>query len=434
MSAVSAPEVEPAPPEARRSLAPLQSRAFRRLAVSYWVNDLGNWLGEVALAVLVFDRTNSALATAALFLSMRFLPALLGPLLTIRLEGWDGRRSLPLLYVAEAIAFAALALVAGGTFLLAAIVALAAVDGVAATAARALERGATAAALGGRGLLREGNAILNVGFTAGSALGPALAGVVVGLVGAQAALLADAASFLIIAVLLAAGPSLPVSGEDGAGVLARLREGLAYARRAPGILRLLVGQAAALVFFTAVVPVEIVLVKETFGGTDAGYGLLLASWGAGMVVGGLLFATARRARLLPLLVLSTVLIGVAYLGVAAAPTLAWACIASVLGGLGNGVQWVALVTELQEAVHRQALQARVMGLLESINQLMPAVGFILGGAVATLASPRTVYALAGAGVLLIVAALVVVSLLRGRRPPPDPAAAYSPEGPGSSAR
>ncbi len=419
---MTAPEAEPAPSETRRSLAPLQSRAFRRLAVSYWVNDLGNWLGEVALAVLVFDRTNSALATAALFLSMRFLPALLGPLLTVRLEGWDGRRSLPLLYLAEAIAFAALALVAGGTFLLAAIVALAAIDGVAATAARALERGATAAALGGRGLLREGNAILNVGFTAGSALGPALAGVVVGLVGAQAALLADAASFLIIAVLLAAGPVLPVSGEDGAGVLARLREGLAYARRAPGIMRLLVGQAAALVFFTAVVPVEIVLVKETFGGTDAGYGLLLASWGAGMVVGGLLFAAARRARLLPLLVLSTVLIGVAYLGVAAAPTLAWACIASVLGGLGNGVQWVALVTELQEAVHRQALQARVMGLLEAINQLMPAVGFILGGAVATLASPRTVYALAGAGVLVIVAGLVLVSVLRRMRTPPDPGA------------
>jgi MFS family permease len=434
MSSVTAPDAEAAPPEGRRSLAPLRSQVFRRLAVSYWVNDLGNWLGEVALAVLVFDRTNSALATAALFLSMRFLPALLGPLLTVRLEGWDGRRSLPLLYLAEAVAFAALALLAGGTFLLAAIVALAAVDGIAATAARALERGATAAALGEPGLLREGNAILNVGFTAGSALGPALAGVVVGLFGAEEALLADAASFVVIAILLAAGPSLPVAGEDGAGVLARLREGLAYVRRAPGIMGLLVGQAAALVFFTAVVPVEIVLVKETFGGSDTGYGLLLASWGAGMVGGGLLFAAARRARLLPLLVLSTVLIGVAYLGVAAAPTLAWACVASVLGGLGNGVQWVALVTELQEAIHRQALQARVMGLLEAINQLMPAIGFILGGAVATLASPRTVYALAGAGVLAIVAALVIVGAARGRRAPPGTPPPYSPEGSDSSAR
>ncbi len=391
-------------PATRRSaLAPLRSARFRRLAVSYWVNDLGNWLGEIALAVLVFDRTGSALATAALFLSMRFLPAFLGPLLTVRLERWDGRRSLPLLYLGEALAFVALAALASGAFSLGLVVALAALDGVLATTARALERGATAALLEPEGLLREGNAILNLGFTAGSAIGPALGGVLVGLVGAGPALLGDAASFLAIALVLASAPSLTVTAEAGAGFRARLREGIAYARETPRILRLLAGQAAALALFTAVIPVEIVFVKDTLGGSDAGYGFLLASWGTGMVAGGLIFANAGTVGLLRLLLLSTSAIGVAYLGMAASPTLIWACAASVVGGVGNGIQWVALVTAVQEAVERQALQARIMGLLESINQLMPGVGFLLGGAVATLASPRLVYTLAGAGVLLLVA-------------------------------
>jgi len=408
------------------ALAPLRSARFRRLAVSYWVNDLGNWLGEIALAVLVFDRTGSAMATTALFLSMRFLPALLGPLLTVRLERLDGRRSLPLLYLAEAVAFLALAGLAAGSFSLGLVVALAAFDGVLATTARALERGATAALLEPEGLLREGNAILNLGFTAGSALGPVLGGVLVGLVGAGPALAGDAASFLIIAVVLATAPSLTVTADAATGFRERLREGIAYARETPRILRLLAGQAVALALFSAVIPVEIVFVKETLGGSDAGYGLLLGSWGVGMVAGGVLFARAGRASLVGLLLVSTLAIGAAYIGMAASPTLAWACAASIVGGVGNGVQWVALVTALQEAVERQALQARVMGMLESLAQLMPGIGFLLGGVVATLASPRTVYAIAGAGVLLLVAA---AALAAGRRRTPRRAGDTSADAP-----
>lgn len=175
---------------------------------------------------------------------------------------------------------------------------------------------------------------------------------------------------------------------------------------------MLAGQAVALALFSAVIPVEIVFVKETLGGSDAGYGLLLGSWGVGMVAGGVLFARAGRASLIGLLLVSTLAIGAAYLGMAASPTLAWACAASIVGGVGNGVQWVALVTALQEAVERRALQARVMGMLESLAQLMPGIGFLLGGVVATLASPRTVYAIAGAGVMLLVAA---AALAAGRR-------------------
>ena len=55
---------------------PLRDPVFRRLATAYSVNELGNWLGDVALAVVVYDRTRSALATAALFLAARFVPAL----------------------------------------------------------------------------------------------------------------------------------------------------------------------------------------------------------------------------------------------------------------------------------------------------------------------------------------------------------------------
>ena len=75
---------------------------------------------------------------------------------------------------------------------------------------------------------------------------------------------------------------------------------------------------------------------------------------------------------------------------------------SVVGGAGNGVQWVAVMTALQEATPPE-YQARISGLLESIAAAMPGVGFLLGGVIAALGSPRTAFAVAGAGILVLVA-------------------------------
>ena len=43
-----------------------------------------------------------------------------------------------------------------------------------------------------------------------------------------------------------------------------------------------------------------------------------------------------------------------------------ACAFSVLGGAGNGIQWVAVMTALQEATPPE-FQARMSGLLESLG-------------------------------------------------------------------
>ena len=55
---------------------------------------------------------------------------------------------------------------------------------------------------------------------------------------------------------------------------------------------------------------------------------------------------------------------------ASAGTLLVACLVSVVGGAGNGVQWVAVMTALQQ-VTPQEYQARVSGLLESIGAAVP---------------------------------------------------------------
>jgi MFS family permease len=164
-----------------------------------------------------------------------------------------------------------------------------------------------------------------------------------------------------------------------------------------------------------VIPIEVIYAKETLGVGDAGYGLLLASWGAGMVCGSVIFATLRRASLPVLLFFSTVAIGAGYLGMAAAPVLVLACAASAVGGLGNGVQWVAVVSAVQELTTAK-MQARVIGTLESVASATPGLGYVLGGLIATRWSPRAAFLVAGAGVIAIVA---VSALVLGRNWPLD---------------
>ena len=385
------------------ALRPLRLPGFPNLGLAYLVNEFGNWLGEIALAILVFDQTGSPMATAALFCGMHFAPAVLGPPLVARLESAPVRFSLPGLYAAEAVAFAVLALIAED-FSLIAVLALATFDGSIASAARALTRTAATAILAPAGQLREGNALLNVAFTVGAAGGPAIAGIVVAAAGVPTALFADAVSFMAVAALLlvARRLELPEPEEPGASWTERLRRGLSYVRERPALRRLLGAQALAFVFFALVIPIEVVFVKETLDGGDAGYGALLASWGAGMVAGSLTFAALRRVPLAALLAVSTLAIGAAYLGTSVSPTLVVACAASFVGGLGNGVQWIALVTAVQELT-RAAYQARVLALLEALASAMPGVGFLLGGAIAVLSSPRLSYAVAGAGVLVVLA-------------------------------
>src|SRR3954454_22351830 len=180
---------------------PLRRPLFRRLALAYAIDELGDWMGIIALSVLVYDRTNSPIAIAALFLGTRFLPALFAPILVAHAERPPPRFALPVIFCGSAAALALLALLAD-QFSLAAVVAVAAVDGVFTLCGRALTRAVVATALMPSGELRSGNAILNIAFTGGAAVGPALAGLVVAGFGVQTALLLDAVSFYAVAWIL----------------------------------------------------------------------------------------------------------------------------------------------------------------------------------------------------------------------------------------
>jgi hypothetical protein len=69
------------------------------------------------------------------------------------------------------------------------------------------------------------------------------------------------------------------------------------------------------------------------------------------------------------------------------------------------------MTQLQEATPPE-FQARMSGLLESLGAAVPGIGFLAGGTIVALGSPRTAFACAGAGILVLV---VVAAIVRPNR-------------------
>lgn len=370
----------------------LRRAGVRRLATAYALAELSDSLVAVGLALLVLSKTGSVFWTTAYFVLAKGLPAVVAPAVTAALDRRAVAR-LDWLYGGQALLLVAICGLMRPGF----VVPLAALAATCALPARSLTRAQIARRLVSAGLLREGNAVVNIAFAGAATVGAAGGGGLVALAGTRAALIAGAVAAIAVVPLVRGARGRAVATRTG--WRAELRDGLGYARAARGVWSLISLEAAALVAFTLVIPVEVVYAERSLHAGAVGYGLLLGAWGAGILVGGFAFALVRRHRLMVLATGATALIGCSYVGLAVAATLALACLIAFAGGTGNGIQWVAIITALQERVPDE-YQARVVGLLDSAVTLAPVVAYTLGGILADALSPRAAYAVAGAGALV----------------------------------
>jgi MFS family permease len=389
----------------------LGSPRLRRIIGAYAVNRLGTWIGIVALMIAVYDHTHNALAVAAMLVAAQALPAFLVPGLVARVEASRRRGELSGLYAFEALVTAAL-VVFVSEFSLAAVIVLVALDGIAARAANALlraelarvareEAGADrngAAPADAAEAERAANAALNIAFSATFVSGPVIAGLIVAGTGASAALIVDAVSFLICAALLLdLRPHIEEAGSDT--VRKRLQTAWRHINETPGMRMLLMMEMVAFVFFETGAPIEVAYAKETLQAGSRGFGILLATWGAGTVLGSIFFARSLRRPLGNLLSGGTLAVGIGYAGFAVAPSLAVACVAALVGGIGNGTELPSLFSIVQKITPAN-LHGRLMGAIESLSALCPLIGLPLGGALVALTTPRTAFLVVGIGTAL----------------------------------
>jgi MFS family permease len=382
--------------------AVLALSSYRRLLLAYALNQLAWSVGNLALSLLVYQRTGSALASTAFFLASQLIPAFIAPSAVAKVHQLDARRVLAVLFGLQAVLFVALA-AAPAHFALVPVLALVLVAGILSLAASPIMRAVTAHVTVPAGLLREANALSNGMFAISILVGPLLGGGLVLAGGTTVAVLIVGALFAAIALIYLRTSGLSAQMPERDGPRVSVRAALRRVSQDPAVSRMLSIQAVGLVFFAASVPVEVVLAEPALHAGAAGYGALLSAWGSGAVLGSILYG---RWRALPgwlLIALGSALMGVGFLLMAVAPTIVLAIVGAVVGGMGNGIESVAERTALQERVDPHWM-AMTMSLNDAMFQALPGLGFLLGGFLAVLAGPRLAFLVGGLGAVAVAAA------------------------------
>lgn len=387
-------------------LRSLSIPGVRRLTGLYGVADLLEWCGAVALMLLVFEHTGSALAAGGMLICKQILPAAFSPFTGRLLDRAPTVRMVALGFWLQAAAFLAVGAVGYGP----ALFVLAAASGLGGTLVRASFRATIARSYAGEER-RSANALVNATMGIMSLIGPGFAAAFATAASPQTALAITGAAGLLAggAAAFTSGPQPQTAkGSAAEGEPVDLHDTEVPDRHgAPKPLPL---PLWVLLSFTAVIAVGLAMdepsllpyAERSLGAGAGAYGAILSFWGVGIIVGSIGFGRLLHVPMLTVAAAGTAVTAIGYIGLSAAPTVAVACLVAAFGGVGNGFSWVALVTAVQEATP-PGRQGQAAARLEAIITAGPAVGYLLGGAIADAASPRLTLLIPGVLALTILA-------------------------------
>jgi len=386
---------------------------FRALWLAQVLSVGGDQLARVAVTLLVFSQTQSPLLAAIAF-AASVVPWFIGGLALSGLaDRWPRRRVMIACDLIRAVLVAAMALPGLPVAARIGLLFLVTMVGAPFMSARA--------ALYPDILTGEhyvlGTAVTLTTLQFAQVVGFAAGGAVVALVGVRAALLADAVTFLVSALIswlwvrprpvLTTGPGQPVpAGDPG------VRAGLRLVFSSPALLvPMLLGWLAA--FYNAPEGIAAPLAHE-LGGGDVAMGLILAAGALGASVGAVAFGrlAGPRQRLRWMNRLAAMSCAMLILFVFR-PPLPLALLVLLVSGLFDCYQLAANAEFVSAVPARQRSQA--FGIAQGGMNLGQGSAMIIAGALAQHYAPSAV--VAAAGLLGAVAAAIIGVLSAVRRPP-----------------
>jgi MFS family permease len=388
----------------------LHVRNYRLYFIGQVVSVSGSWMQRVAQSWLVLHLTGSGVALGVAS-ALQFLPILLfGAWAGLVADRMDKRQVL--MVTQPLMGFLALIL---GVLTLTGLVQLWMVFLMAlllgaVTAIDNPARQSFVMELVGRRQVTNAVSLNSAVFTSARVVGPAIAGVLIAVVGTGWCFVVNAASFgAVLTALVAMNAEQLERAQRPLRAQGQLMEGLRFVWSRPDLstpLALLAVVGTLALNFTVILPV---LARDTFHGDASTYGTLFSVLGAGSLVGAL-FTASRREPSVPLLVGALGLFGLFMLGAAAAPTLPLEIAALIPMGLA-AVAFQTTSNSLIQLRSEPALRGRVMALYSVVFLGTTPIGAPIVGWVAQHFGPRAGLGLGGTAVL----AAALVALWLGTR-------------------
>jgi DHA3 family macrolide efflux protein-like MFS transporter len=405
-------DVVSAPQSSRPAPTVWQNRTFLFVWLGHALSVIGDGFHSVALGLWVLQTTGSGAAMGTVMAVKVLSSILLGPIAGTVADRVDRRRLMIGMDLIRTVLVGLMAYLLTGSGAPFAVLVL--LSGLTAACGQLFQPAFHASLIHivGKDLTPKASGILMATNTLGLMAGPFLGGIVVGAFGGWAAMLADAVSFLLSAVLILMGGAFASPRADGpkeAGFWADLKGGFAYIRAQPFVRGIVITAPMINFFGNALggVLLPVVAVKVWQASTFQ-FGLLEGAIPLGFATGVALFTKmVSNGRRRGMWMCAGILSGAAGLtvvplmpGLNAALPLVVAC--GVALALPNLLFQVALQTEIPPDV-----QGRVFGTISSLVSLTNPLAFLVSGGLADLFGPVTTSV--GAGLMLI--ASVVISFL-----------------------
>ncbi len=260
------------------------------------------------------------------------------------------------------------------------------------------------------GQLQAANALRGLSFSVSSVAGPTLAGVLVGVIGAGAALLFDAASFAVsVACLVRLRPVVAAAAteETPPPFLAAMRAGWREVRSRRWIVA---GLGAMCAYHGIVLPAVYVLgpvtIADRLGGPGA-WAAVVVSFGLGSILGDLLLLRFRPRH--ALLVSGIALVGASCQAAVygSGLGLVGTCVLQCAAGVGVTLFFTLWEVSLQEHVPGEALSRVSSFDYLAATALMPVGTAVAGPVAAALGTQTTLLAMSAVGVACALTFLAV---------------------------
>lgn len=396
---------------------------FTRLWVGQLVSNLGDWFNTVAVLALVFDLTQSGLATGLIIISSTLPIFVLSPFAGVIADRFDRRRVMIAADLTRAVLALGMLLVRSPDqiWLLyvfsALLVSFSTFFGPAESAA--------IPNLVSRDELISANALASSTWGLMLAVGAAMGGVVIAAVGRDAAFIINSFSFLFSAtmVILIKRPFGRVGPAHAhpMSVGSTFREfgtSLSFLRSEPQVLMSVLVKGG-LGLTGGIILLLTVFSQVVFHAGDSGIGWLYSARGLGALIGPYLarpFVGSSVGRMRRAILVAFFLAAIGYVAFSGAPLFVLAAAAVIAAHIGTGICWALSSTMLQLLVPDR-LRGRIFAIDFGLNTVTAALSTFLVGIALESWDARTVAAVMG--IVFVAFALLwagAILLSRSRSP------------------